>query len=89
MQAIAQGHSIAAPAYNGSRGHPVAFAARWYELLQKLEGDAGARRLWQNAPEELYQVPVDDVAVVRDIDTRQPLVGGSERYPPSAPRRTP
>ena len=67
----------------------MAFAARWYELLQKLEGDAGARRLWQNAPEELYQVPVDDVAVVRDIDTRQQLVGGSERYPPSAPRRTP
>ena len=43
--ALAAGAAIAAPAYRGERGHPVALSARFREQLQALRGDAGARLL--------------------------------------------
>lgn len=75
-QAIAQGHSLAAPVYEGSRGHPVGFAAGWYERLRNLEGDTGGRSVWQRGPEEPHLLAVDDRAVIRDIDSRGQMIGG-------------
>jgi len=40
---LAAGAAIAAPAFNGRRGHPVGFARRFKDELIELRGDEGAR----------------------------------------------
>ncbi|WP_179402149.1 nucleotidyltransferase family protein [Burkholderia guangdongensis] len=59
--------SIVAPAYRGTRGHPVGFASRHYDALAALDGDAGARALFAHAPVRLLDI--DDPAILRDVDT--------------------
>lgn len=68
-QALKAGdYSIVAPVCNGVRGHPVAFAAKWYGGLSTLGGDAGAKGLVQTAPSELRLITVEDPGVVEDVD---------------------
>lgn len=72
----AKGHALAAPVFQGRRGHPVWFAHRYYHALRALKGDEGARRLLRD--EDLYLVPVEDAGSVRDIDLPQDLAPASE-----------
>lgn len=67
--ALRQGASIAVPTFEGRRGHPVGFAARWRAELLALHGDQGARRLLQAAPAEIELVALDDPGILADIDT--------------------
>lgn len=64
--AVDAGASIAAPCFNGVRGHPVGFSARWRDALLALDSDVGARGLITSA--ELRLLPTDDPGVIRDID---------------------
>jgi molybdenum cofactor cytidylyltransferase len=70
-QALAKGATIAAPAFNGQRGHPVGFAATLRDGLTALTGDQGARMLLQSHP--VTTVTVDDAGILLDIDTPQDL----------------
>lgn len=63
----AQTHRIAAPVYQGRRGHPVAFAWDLLPELAALDGDTGARALL--ARHGVCDVPCDDPGVLRDVDT--------------------
>jgi molybdenum cofactor cytidylyltransferase len=67
-KALQEGASIAAPSFQGKRGHPVGFARRFYEELSSLRGDDGARQFLKQHPELVKLVEVDDPGVVRDID---------------------
>jgi molybdenum cofactor cytidylyltransferase len=67
-KALHDGASIAAPSFQGRRGHPVGFARRFYENLSSLHGDNGARQFLEEHPEWLKVFEVDDPGVVRDID---------------------
>ena len=69
-EAIAAKAPIAAPSYRGTRGHPVAFAARFGPELMVLTGDAGARSLLERQREALVLVDCDDPGVLLDIDRR-------------------
>lgn len=60
---------IAAPVYQGQRGHPVAFSASLREELLALHGDEGARSVLQRHREELQLLDCDDAGVLADIDT--------------------
>jgi molybdenum cofactor cytidylyltransferase len=64
---IERGARIAAPVYQGRRGNPVAFGRYHLPLLLALEGDQGARAILKS--HEVSELTVDDVGVVRDIDT--------------------
>ena len=66
--ALAAGASIAAPVYEGRRGHPVGFAAGHRVALAALSGDAGARDLIASAGATLALIEVDDPGVLRDVD---------------------
>ena len=44
-QAVAGGAVLAAPVYQGRRGHPVGIGSRFRDELLRLEGDAGAREI--------------------------------------------
>jgi molybdenum cofactor cytidylyltransferase len=71
--AIAAGAAIAAPSFRGTRGHPVAFAARFGHELAALTGDNGARALLQREREAVVLVDCDDPGVLLDIDRRADL----------------
>lgn len=66
VQQALQTHTIAAPLYQGQRGHPVGF--QWHLLpeLTTLSGDEGARSLLQRHGIQL--LPCDDAGVCFDID---------------------
>ncbi|MBO1013847.1 nucleotidyltransferase family protein [Achromobacter sp. SD115] len=64
---------MAAPSYQGQRGHPVAFRAELLPQLAALSGDEGARRLLKQPG--LRLVEVDDPGVLRDVDTPADLDG--------------
>lgn len=67
--ALAAGAAIAAPAYRGTRGHPVGLAARFRSELLALQGDRGARALLEQNARLIQLIEVDDPGVCRDIDT--------------------
>jgi molybdenum cofactor cytidylyltransferase len=73
--------TIAAPTFNGQRGHPVGFAAALRNELTALTGDAGARALLQAHP--VAAVPVQDAGILLDIDTPGDL-HAAENHPQSA-----
>ena len=67
-QALRAGALIAAPVWNGRRGHPVGFGRQCYPALAALQGDTGARELLAAHPDRITWVPCDDPGIVRDID---------------------
>ncbi|OZI23777.1 hypothetical protein CAL26_10150 [Bordetella genomosp. 9] len=67
VQDAARGHPIAAPACEGRRGHPVAFAWTLMPELAALDGDEGARALLKR--HGVHEVPCADPGVLRDVDT--------------------
>ena len=62
---------IVAPRYDGRRGNPVLFGARYFDALANVEGDAGGRALLESESksESVAWVEVDDPGVRRDVDT--------------------
>ena len=65
------GASIVAPIYQGRRGHPVGFGAMHRDALCALDGDIGARSLFEIA--DVAAIDVDDPGVIDDVDTRADL----------------
>lgn len=74
VDALVCGASLAAPVYEGRRGHPVGLASHWRDALYAISGDQGARDILTAHPVELVNVNVADSGVVRDIDTPTDLV---------------
>ncbi|MFO1431926.1 MAG: nucleotidyltransferase family protein [Candidatus Competibacteraceae bacterium] len=73
-QAVRAGALIAAPIWNGRRGHPVGFGRQCYPALAALRGDTGARELLAAHPDWITWVPCDDPGIVRDIDLPSDLL---------------
>lgn len=53
--------------YNQVKGVPAIFPKHWFELLKKFKGDQGAKKLFNERPEEVYALALDEAAI--DIDT--------------------
>jgi molybdenum cofactor cytidylyltransferase len=66
--ALRAGAAIAAPSYQGQRGHPVGFDARYRANLLALSGDEGARNVLREHAAALRQIACDDPGVIADID---------------------
>ncbi len=60
---------IVIPVYQGRRGHPVIFAARYRDELLRLEGDIGGREIIRCHPDDVLEVAVGCEGVLVDIDT--------------------
>ncbi len=67
------GHAICVPTHNGKRGNPILWAARFFPDMAKVQGDTGAKHLLGENAEWIIEVPVDDPAIFRDIDTPEAL----------------
>lgn len=61
--------AIVIPRYQNRLGHPVAFCRCWFDQLQTLQGDRGARLVVQQNPEAHCYVDTDDPGVLSDMDT--------------------
>jgi len=76
---IAAGAHIAAPEFDGRRGHPVAFSRRHGVGLAALEGDEGARAILAAHKASIRMLAVADAGVVRDVDRRDDIEPASPR----------
>lgn len=74
-----EGRSICIPMYEGRRGNPVLWAARYFGELASIEGDVGGRPLLDKYAEEVCRVPVNDAGVTVDVDTPDQLSALVER----------
>jgi molybdenum cofactor cytidylyltransferase len=63
------------PEYRGRGGHPVMIPPEVVALLLDAQCPAGLGEFWAKHPQLCHRVPVDDPAVVRDVDTREDLAG--------------
>ncbi|MBF7084715.1 nucleotidyltransferase family protein [Desulfallas sp. Bu1-1] len=59
---------IAAPFYQGRRGHPVLFDKKLFSKLAELSGDTGAKEILKECCAGICRVEVDDPGVLMDID---------------------
>lgn len=59
---------IVVPVHHGHRGHPVILPARFRDELLALSGDVGARGILRAHADAVEEVPVDDPAVLFDVD---------------------
>lgn len=66
---LSEGASIVVPTYQGKRGHPVGFSAKFRGELESLHGDEGARSILKLYPEEITFLECDDSGILTDIDT--------------------
>ncbi len=63
------GEGILLPTYRGRDGHPVVLDVAYRERLLQITGDIGAKQIIRDDPDRVRRLPVDDAAVVLDIDT--------------------
>ena len=69
VDALHAGAAMAAPFYQGRRGHPVAFSHSYVDALCVLDGDNGARSILEQNMAQLTSIITDDAGVLVDIDT--------------------
>ncbi len=63
------GAAIVAPVFQGQRGHPVAFAAKFGPARIGLTGEEGARSILKQHAQEIHLLPCEDAGILADIDT--------------------
>ncbi|HYM32394.1 MAG TPA: molybdopterin-binding/glycosyltransferase family 2 protein [Candidatus Cybelea sp.] len=68
-----EGRAIVVPTFGGKRGNPVLWAAKFFPEMKSVAGDVGAKHLIGEHADDVREVPVDDGAVLLDIDTPQAL----------------
>jgi len=71
--ALRSGAAMAAPCWQGRRGHPVGFSRNLGPELVALSGDEGAKTVIQAHLDQLRLVDCDDAGVLRDIDKPEDL----------------
>ena len=74
------GKPVTVPKYRYSWGNPVIVNRSLWPRLMSLEGDEGARRLWQAHPEWVNEVWFSDAAP-RDVDTEADVAELKPRHP--------
>ncbi|MCL9667181.1 nucleotidyltransferase family protein [Rosenbergiella epipactidis] len=67
------------PCYQHQYGHPVGFAKALYPHLTVLQGDIGARHLFQQTP--YFTLPTEDQGCIIDIDTPDSLARYRSLFP--------
>lgn len=63
------GRGIAVPVHGGKRGHPLVFAAKYFQEVLTQYDSTGLRGLLQAYSDEVIEIAVKDRAVLEDIDT--------------------
>jgi molybdenum cofactor cytidylyltransferase len=73
--------TICVPVLRGQRGNPVLLGRRHLAEMLTLAGDRGARQLLALHRDQVYEVEMDDDAVLTDLDTADALAAYVGRQP--------
>jgi molybdenum cofactor cytidylyltransferase len=68
-----EGRGICVPTFNGKRGNPILWDRRYVPLIREVRGDVGARHLIGELAEQVVEIPMEDDAVLTDIDSPEAL----------------
>jgi molybdenum cofactor cytidylyltransferase len=68
-----EGRAIIVPTRRGKRGNPVLWSARFFPEMAELAGDVGAKHLIGEHAGLVFEVEMDDDAILVDIDTPEAL----------------
>ncbi len=60
---------IIIPVYQGRRGNPIIFSAKYKQELFKLKGDVGGRQIVRQYPDDILEVAVHSEGINLDINT--------------------
>ena len=60
---------IVIPVHGGHRGHPVYLRRKYREEILNLPEERGLNEVTRGHPEDTLEVPVDDVWILKDMDT--------------------
>ena len=71
---------ITAPLIDGVRGHPVIWGQSFFGDISQIEGDVGARALFNSYPAAVNSVLWNDRTVLMDADTPQALMQMAEHF---------
>jgi molybdenum cofactor cytidylyltransferase len=75
--------AIVVPTFERKRGNPVLWPRRYFAEMAALSGDVGARALIDRHAEHVQLLPLDDAAILVDVDTPAALAalreGGGDR----------
>ncbi len=64
---------IAIPTYRGFRGNPVLLDRSVFAEVMAITGDVGCRAIFGDHTEGIVKVPVDDIGILLDIDSKDDL----------------
>lgn len=70
-QACEKPDSIIIPVYKNRKGHPVYFGRKFFYELAQAPLNQGARYVVHNNESSVIEVPIQDVGIITDIDTRE------------------
>lgn len=65
--------NIVIPAHMGRRGNPVGFGRRFFAELAELNDERGGRKIIRRHEADVLEIPVEDPAILMDIDTPDDL----------------
>jgi molybdenum cofactor cytidylyltransferase len=65
------GAQIVIPTYKGFRGNPVLLDRSVFAEVMALSGDIGCRAIFGNHLEGIVKVPVEDVGILLDLDSKE------------------
>ena len=74
IAALTRDAELAAPYYQGKRGHPVAISKRFARALSALDGDTGARHIIERNIGLMTSIDCDDSGVLMDIDVPADII---------------
>lgn len=66
------------PEHKGRGGHPVIIPAELIEQILAWSGVDGLAGFWRSAPELVLRIPIDDPALLRDLDTPEQYARGTD-----------
>jgi len=64
---------IIVPVYRGKRGNPILLRRSLFPEVRRLKGDSGAKVLVESGLHTITEVPVSDIGVILDVNTRSDL----------------
>jgi molybdenum cofactor cytidylyltransferase len=72
--ALDETHDVAAPRFDGRRGHPVLFGRAYFPALRALGGDLGAQSVLTGAGSRVALIDSPDAGVLFDVDRPEDLL---------------
>jgi molybdenum cofactor cytidylyltransferase len=71
--------TIVVPTCERKRGNPVLLGRRHFADIAQLTGDVGARALIERHADQVRLLPIDDPAILLDVDTPEALAAARAR----------